>query len=63
MRGLEGVFVPNCTEKPKFADYKKLGPKSNNTSKILRSEVKEGKVRVGEHTVVPHSLNSIIVVA
>ena len=32
MRGLEGHVVLNCTEKPKSADYKKLGLNGTNAS-------------------------------
>ena len=44
MRGLEGHVVLNCTEKPKSADYKKLGLNGTNASRNLRFEVEEEKV-------------------
>ena len=55
MRGLEGIVVPNSTERPKSADDKKLGLNGNDASRILRFEVEEEKVRVGGHMVVPCS--------
>ena len=63
MRGLEGHVVLNCTEKPKSADYKKLGLNGTNASRNLRFEVEEEKVRVGGHTMVPRSSDSGIVAA
>ena len=63
MRGLEGIVVLNSTEKPKSADYKQLGLNSNDALKILRLKVEEGRVRVGGHTVVPRSSDSIILAA